>query len=52
VTIDAGLHDAGSQLTCMYSTDPTQIGSLSAVEARNGRAVEVTLPAAGFAMYS
>jgi hypothetical protein len=52
VTIDAGLHAAGSRLTCLYSTDATQIGGLLQVEARNGRAVEVTLPPAGFAMYA
>jgi hypothetical protein len=52
VTIDAGLHAVGSRLTCRYSTDPTQIGTQLRVEELNGRAVEVTLPPAGFAMYS
>lgn len=52
VTIDAGLHAPGSHVTCVYSTDPTHIGSQLRVEARNGRAVVVTLPPAGFAIYS
>ncbi len=52
ITIDAGLHDAGSRLTCMYSTDGTQIGVRPLVEARNGKAVELTVPAAGFVIYS
>ena len=52
ITIDAGLHDAGSRLTCMYSTDGTQIGTRPLVEARNGKALELTVPAAGFVIYS
>ena len=51
VTIDAGLHAVGSHLTCMYSTDDTQIGRLFNVEELNGRAVQVTLAPAGFAIY-
>jgi glycosidase len=52
VTIDAGLHAVGSHLTCVYSTDPARIGNQLQVEERNGRAVQVTLPPAGFAMFS
>jgi hypothetical protein len=51
VTIDAGLHAVGSHLTCMYSTDHTQIGRMFNIEERNGRAVKVTLAPAGFAIY-
>lgn len=51
VTLDAGLHAAGDQLTCLYSTDPLQIGTKLNVEARNGKAVRLTAPAAGFVIY-
>jgi glycosidase len=51
VTIDDGLHAAGDELRCVYSTDPGQIGDAVAVEARNGKAVQLTLPPAGFAVY-
>ena len=52
VTIDAGLHAPGSHLSCVYSTDPVQVGSQLEVEERNGRAVAVTLPPAGFAIFA
>ena len=51
ITIDNGLHGAGDTLTCLYSSDPSQIGTTVAVEARNGKAVLVTVPAAGFVIY-
>ena len=51
VTLDDGLHAAGDQLTCLYSTDPAQIGTKLNVEARNGKAVRLTTPAAGFVIY-
>ena len=46
VTLDAGLHRAGDVLTCLYSTDPGQIGTKVSVEARNGRSAKLTVPAA------
>jgi hypothetical protein len=36
VTIDNGLHQAGDQLGCIYSTDAAQVGQSVTVEARNG----------------
>jgi hypothetical protein len=51
VTIDDGLHAAGSALRCAHSTEPGQIGGTVPVEARNGKAVELTVPAGGFVMY-
>jgi glycosidase len=51
VTIDSDLHAAGDRLTCLYSTDATAIGRPVAVEARNGKAVSLTVPAAGFVVY-
>jgi hypothetical protein len=50
VTIDNGLQ-AGDQLRCIYSTDAAQIGRSVTVEARNGKAVLVTVPAAGFVIF-
>jgi hypothetical protein len=51
VTIDNDLHAAGDRLTCLYSTDATDIGRSVAVEARNGKAIALTVPAAGFVVY-
>jgi hypothetical protein len=47
VTVDAGLHAVGDTLESLH--DDT---SASAVEARNGRAVRITLPPAGVAVYA
>jgi hypothetical protein len=52
VTIDHALHATGEQLTCLYSTDPAQIEGTLTIEARNGRAVQLTVPAAGFVIYA
>ena len=38
-------------LTCIYSTDSRQVGQESKVEPRNGKAVLLTVPAAGFVIY-
>ena len=51
VTIDASIHTVSDRLTCVYSTDAAQIGTVSGIEARNGLSVLVTLPPAGFAIY-
>jgi glycosidase len=51
VTVDAGLHAVGDALTCRYSTDPGQEDTSVRVEARNGRAVRLTVPPAGFVVY-
>ncbi|MGK7910985.1 MAG: alpha-amylase family glycosyl hydrolase [Synechococcus sp.] len=51
VTIDNDLHEAGDTLRCIYSTDASQIGQLVTVEARNGKAVLITVPAAGVAIF-
>ncbi|MEV4511908.1 alpha-amylase family glycosyl hydrolase [Dactylosporangium sp. NPDC049525] len=52
VTVDDGLHAAGATLTCRYSTDAGAIGQTVTVEARNGKAVLLTVPAAGFVVYA
>jgi glycosidase len=51
VTIDSSLHVENAALTCVYSTDPAQIGQTVKVEARNGKAVRITVPAAGFVIF-
>ena len=51
VTIDDGLHRPGATLRCLYSTDSAQIGTVVEVEPRNGKAVLLTVPAAGFVAF-
>jgi glycosidase len=51
VTIDAGLHRAGEELRCLYSTEAAEIGRTVRVEPRNGKAVQLEVPAAGFVIY-
>jgi hypothetical protein len=51
VTIDNELHKAGDVLKCIYSTDQAQIDQSVTVEARNGKAVLLTVPAAGFVIF-
>ena len=51
VTIGAALHKTGDTLTCIYSTDDAQIGNKVTVEPRNGLAVLLLVPAAGFIIF-
>jgi glycosidase len=51
VTIDDDLHEPGAALECLYSTDAAQIGQTVTVERRNGKAVQLTIPPAGFAVF-
>lgn len=51
ITIDNGLHNAGDELHCIYSTDKEQLAQRVTVEARNGKAVLLTVPAAGFIIF-
>jgi len=51
VTLDDGLHRAGEALTCLYSSRPGEAGRTAAVEARNGKAVLLTVPAGGVVVY-
>lgn len=53
VTVDAALHNVGDKFRCVYSsTDKSKIGETLTVEARNGKAVEMTVPACGFVIYT
>ena len=47
MTVDHGLHPPGSVMTCLFSTDPAQVGRQARVEARNGSALRFPVPAAG-----
>jgi glycosidase len=51
VTVDHGLHRPGRTLRCFYSSDAAQVGRTVIAAAHNGSAVQLTVPAAGFAMY-
>ena len=51
VTIDGSLHTAGERLRCTYATDSSLAGGTLAVESRNGKAVLLTVPPAGFVVY-
>jgi len=50
VTIEYGLHQVGSKLQCLYSSDPTRGGELTA-DGIERRTVEVELGPAGVAVY-
>jgi hypothetical protein len=52
VTIDDGLHAEGGTLRCLYSTDPAQVGQTVPIEARHGKAAQLTVPAAGFVAFA
>jgi hypothetical protein len=51
VTIDNTLHRTGDKLACVYSSDPAQIGQTVTVEARNGKAVNISVPGGGFVVF-
>lgn len=51
VTIDATLNADVAALTCLYSTEPTEIGASTPIEPRNGRAVRIAVPPGGFVAY-
>jgi glycosidase len=51
-TIDDRLHRAGETLTCLYSSQPAQIGTTVLVAAKNGKSVQLTVPPAGFVIYA
>ncbi|WP_433217194.1 alpha-amylase family glycosyl hydrolase [Dactylosporangium sp. CS-047395] len=51
VTVDNDLHHEGELLTCRYSTEPAFAGGKVSVSARNGKAVQLTVPPAGIVIY-
>ena len=51
VTLDHNTHQAAGKLTCLVSTDPGQQGQKVSIQARNGSAIHVRVPAFGFIVY-
>lgn len=51
VTIDNELNSSTDQFKCIYSVDANTIGTIASVEERNGKAVKIDVPAAGFVIY-
>ncbi len=51
VTIDDSLHQRGEKLTCMYSTVASEVNQTTLVQAKNGKAVYLGVPAGGFVIY-
>lgn len=51
VTIDDSLHRVGDRLKCIFSTDSALVEQTVNVEARNGKAVRITVPPVGFVVY-
>lgn len=53
VTIDSKLHKAGDEFICTYSTNKKNINKKTIkVESKNGNAVLMSVPAAGFVIYT
>jgi glycosidase len=50
-TIDDGLHPPGTSLTCLYSTQASDIGKPLAIQPQNGKTVLLTVPSGGFVIY-
>ena len=51
VVIEDELHQEGDMLRRLYATDPAATPETLTVEARNGKSVRLTVPAAGFVIY-
>jgi glycosidase len=51
VTIDNGLHATHDKLKCIYSTEASEIGQQIQIEPRNGKAIRLSVPPAGFVIY-
>jgi glycosidase len=50
-TVDNSLNPPGGQMTCLLSTDSTQIGKKVHIEMRNGSAIKIDVPKTGFVVY-
>ncbi len=51
ITLDHKTHNASGELSCLVSTDLSQQGESVPVQARNGSAIHVRVPAFGFVLY-
>ena len=51
-TVDSSLHPPGENaMTCLLSSMPGQAGVEAAPHARNGSAIQISVPPAGFVIY-
>ena len=50
-TVDNDLNPPGGQMTCLLSTDSAQIGEKVDIEKKNGSAIKINVPKAGFVVY-
>ena len=50
-TVDSSLHHSGETMNCLFSSDREQEGTSSDIEARNGKAIAITVPPGGFVVY-
>ena len=51
ITLDDELHNANYKFVCLYSTDDTQPGATATVAEKNGNAIKIHVPVAGFVIY-
>ena len=51
ITIDSAIHEAGTSLKCLLSTNTNQIGYTTTIESRNGLAIQISLPPTGFSIW-
>lgn len=51
VAVDELLHEPGTSMKCLYSTHSSQAGEETRVEAFNGAAARISVPAGGFVLY-
>lgn len=51
ITVDYNLNSPGLTMTCLFSTEKAQKGEEVVTQGRNGSAIQVTVPAAGFVIY-
>lgn len=50
-TVDNSLNHPGNRMKCLFSTDPNEIGEEVDIENRNGSAININVPKAGFVVY-
>ena len=51
VTVDELLHEPGTTISCLFSTQAGQVGEKVTVETLHGAAVRILVPAGGFVLY-
>ena len=51
ITVDHDVHPPGGRMRCLFSTDATQRMQEVEIVAKNGSAIHITVPPAGFVVY-